>query len=497
VWTILTALHGQEPCTQALQSRGVTPEPDAPYGARGPRHGSEARPGQSVGAAAKRVWLPSTLLKHGTLQAGPKTYVFKPPLMPPLRGFNLAPIVYSGEYYTIRRRKVNKRFWSLLLVLSVAAMIAIAASATTIYSSPEHTPHPKLTVESCLVEGTDVFRIKAVNWDVPGQWRLKLHHGTDVITIGYLAAGEEIGSLDASATITTTTEGTWKKQFLEGDEWVNRHGAHSLSVEEYTLNGWFCPSGPTCSLGDRVWYDTDQDGIQDDGEPGVQGITVQFHDDPTCSTTFAYSRTTNLNGRYLFTDVTTSTVCLQFLDIPDGWQISLQDQGSDETLDSDADPVSARIENIYVQADDLDEDLGLSVDGSIGDRVWCDYDGNSVYDPGEGLDNITISLFEDSNCDRYGGEVLATVETGSEGYYAFKDLNTGPPGATDEVCYVVAVDTTDADLGTCSQPVGAVSLGTTLTADEFDNDAMDFSFREQSGMPEPFRTYCPLVITVP
>jgi hypothetical protein len=391
---------------------------------------------------------------------------------------------------------VNKRIWSLLVVLSVAAVITIAASATTIYSSPEYTAHPKLTVESCLVEGTDVFRIRAINWDVPGEWRLKLHHGTELITIGYLEAREEIGSLDASATITTTTEGTWKKQVLEGDEWADRNGAHSLSVEVYTQNGWFCPPGPTYSLGDLVWYDTDQDGVQDKGEPGVQGIVVHLHNVASVSNTIAYTRTTGLDGEYLFTGMRAGTYGLYFLDIPAGWQISPQDQGSDETVDSDADPASARIKNIDLQKDDLDEDIGLYVDGSIGDRVWCDYNGDSLYDPGEGLDNITISLFEDSNCDRYGGALLATVETGSEGGYVFKDLDTGPPGATDSVCYVVTVDTTDEDLGTCSQPAGAVSLGTTLTADESDNDAIDFSFREQSGMPGPFRSYCPLTLTL-
>jgi hypothetical protein len=392
---------------------------------------------------------------------------------------------------------VNRRFWSLLLVLCVAATITIAASATTIYSSSEHTAHPKLTVESCLVKGTDIFRIKVVNWDVPGEWRLKLHHGTDVITIGYLDAGEAIGSLGASATITTTTEGTWKKQFLEGDEWANRHGAHSLSVEEYTEKGLFCPSESTYSLGDRVWYDTDQDGVQDTGEPGVQGVVVHLHNVASVSSTVAYTTTTGLDGEYLFTDMIAGTYGLRFLDIPDSWQISPQDQGSDDALDSDAEPSSGRITNIDLKADDLDEDVGLYVDGYIGDRVWCDYDGNSVYDPGEGLDNITIFLFEDSDCDGHGEELLATVQTGTEGYYALKDLNTGPPGATDDVCYVVAVDTTDEDLGTCSQPVDAVSLGTTLTADQFENDTIDFSFREQSGMPGPFRMYCPLVAAVP
>ena len=388
---------------------------------------------------------------------------------------------------------MNRRACITLLVLSLVAVILTVAVATTTYSTSAASPYPKLAVESCLVQGTNVFRIRAVNWDVPGQWQLRLHQGTEVILLGFLEAWEQVGALNWTATITTTTEGTWRKQFLEGDEWVNRHGAHSLSVQDFTQNGWFCPAEPTYDLGDAVWYDTDQDGIQDDGEHGVQGVVVQLHDDPTCSATYAYSRTTNLDGGYLFTDLTTSTVCLQFLGIPAGWNITLQGQGSDDTVDSDAGPVTARIENIDLQADDLDEDLGLYVDGSISGGVWCDHDGNSLYDIGEGLEGVTVLLFDDLDCDQEAGDLLTTVETGTEGYYTFTDLNTGPPGATDEVCYVVAADASDEDLGTCTLPLSAITLGLTLTADAFLNDAMDFGFRDDSGLPGPFRSLCPLV----
>jgi hypothetical protein len=388
---------------------------------------------------------------------------------------------------------VDKRTWSIVSVLCVVAVMAIAASATPVYSSLEGADHPKLTVESCLVQGTDVFRLRATNWSVAGEWRLKLHNGSEIISVGELEAGEQVGALDWTATITTTVEGTWKKQSLEGDEWANRNGAHSLSVQTFTDNGWFCPPGPTYDLGDRVWYDTDQDGVQDGGEPGVEGITVLLYDASSTSATYTYSQTTGVDGGYLFTDLAAGTYSLQFLDIPEGWQITLQDQGRDDAIDSDADPSTARIKGIDLQVDDLDQDAGLYVDGSIGDRVWCDYDGNSLYDPGEGLDDITVSLFEDSNCDRLGGTLLDTVETGSEGDYAFTDLNTGPRAATDEACYVVAVDTTDVDLGTCSLPLGAVALGLTLTADESDNQAIDFMFGDQSGYPGPFRSFCPFV----
>jgi hypothetical protein len=388
---------------------------------------------------------------------------------------------------------VNKCTWSLLSVLCVVAVITMALSATPVHSSSEGSDHPKLTVESCLVQGTDVFRLRATNWNVAGEWRLKLHHGSETITIGELEAREQVGALDWTATITTTIEGTWRKQFLEGDEWVDRNGAHSLSVQTFTENGWFCPPGPTYDLGDRVWYDTDQDGEQDGGEPGVEGITVLLYNPSSTSATYTYSQTTGLDGGYLFTDLVTGTYCLQFLDIPDGWQITVQDEGRHDAIDSDADRSTARIESIDLHGDDLDQDVGLYVDGSIGDRVWCDHNGNTLYDAGEGLDNVTVSLLDDSNCDGWGGTLLETVETGSEGDYAFTNLDTGPRGATDQVCYVVAVDTTDADLGTCSLPVGAASLGLRLTADEFDNQSIDFLFHDQVGYPGPFRSFCPLV----
>jgi hypothetical protein len=335
-----------------------------------------------------------------------------------------------------------------------------------------------------------------VNWDVPGEWRLELHQGTEIIPLGYLEPWEQVGALDWTATITTTTEGTWRKQFLEGGEWINSHGAHSLSVEDFTEKGWFCPAEPTYDLGDLVWYDINQDGQQDAGEPGVQGVVVQFYDDPTCSSTYAYSRTTNMGGGYLFTDLTTSTVCLQFLEIPDGWQITLPDQGGDDSADSDADPLSARIENVDLQANDLDQDLGLYVDGSLGDRVWCDYDGDTFYDSGEGMQGITVSLFEDLDCEQEGGDLLDSVDTGVNGYYSFTDLNTGPPGATDEVCYVVAADAADEDLGTCTLPLSPITLGLTLTADSAVKEDIDFSFVEQSGLPGPFRTFCPMVASM-
>lgn len=375
-------------------------------------------------------------------------------------------------------------------MLGVMTLLALVAWATPTYSSPAILAHPRLKVESCLVEGTSTFRLRAANGPTAGEWRLQLHLGTEIINFGYLEANEEVGGFGPDATITTTIEGTWEKQFLEGTAWVNRNGAHSLSVEGHTQAGLSCP---TYELGDLVWYDTNQDGIQDAGEPGIEGIEVELYDDATCSGTLVFSDTTDASGNYLFTDLDPRDYCLGFVNIPMGWHVPLQNQGGDDSVDSDAVSVTARIEDITLAADDYDEDIGLHVDGSIGDRVWCDFDGNSAYDLGEGMDDITVWLYEDPNCDRQEDALLGTLDTAGDGEYYFTDLNTGPPGSTNDVCYVVMVNAYDEDLGACTLPLADLVFGLLLNADAPNVDTGDFGFREGSGVPGPYRTYCPLV----
>ena len=52
------------------------------------------------------------------------------------------------------------------------------------------------------------------------------------------------------------------------------------------------------SLGDRVWLDTNANGIQDAGELGIAGVTVQLKD--STGTTILQTTTTDANGNYLF-----------------------------------------------------------------------------------------------------------------------------------------------------------------------------------------------------
>jgi hypothetical protein len=112
-------------------------------------------------------------------------------------------------------------------------------------------------------------------------------------------------------------------------------------------------------LGGQVWYDTNHNGTQEAGEPGVSGVYVELFPNSDCTGSGVANDTTDANGFYLFPDVTAGDYCLEFSNIPVGWVITPQDQGAD-SVDSDVNPTTRRITGIsLVDGDKLAEDMGL------------------------------------------------------------------------------------------------------------------------------------------
>jgi len=89
----------------------------------------------------------------------------------------------------------------------------------------------------------------------------------------------------------------------------------------------------TTSIGDKVWNDVQLDFIQQDYEPGVEGVTVNLYDD---SNTILQSTTTDGNGDYLFDNLTPGTYYLEF-EIGASWELCIPDIG-DDVSDSDVNP---------------------------------------------------------------------------------------------------------------------------------------------------------------
>ena len=98
------------------------------------------------------------------------------------------------------------------------------------------------------------------------------------------------------------------------------------------------------SLGDRVWADTDHDGVQDLGESGVGGVTVTLLDEagaPVTTNGLGVSvapAITDGTGAYGFADLAPATYLLRFAAIPDGARFTYRGSVPGDGTDSDVDP---------------------------------------------------------------------------------------------------------------------------------------------------------------
>lgn len=106
-----------------------------------------------------------------------------------------------------------------------------------------------------------------------------------------------------------------------------------------------------------VWLDGDTDGLKDTEEEGLGGVTVYLVDSnllPLDSTTTAYS------GYYSFGVNDEGSYSLQFI-APIAHRISSPDRGENDTLDSDAHPITGRSASFYTTtaSDNIRLDAGL------------------------------------------------------------------------------------------------------------------------------------------
>ncbi|MDO9087655.1 MAG: SdrD B-like domain-containing protein [Anaerolineaceae bacterium] len=86
------------------------------------------------------------------------------------------------------------------------------------------------------------------------------------------------------------------------------------------------------NIGNFVWHDLDKDGIQDVGEPGVAGVTVQLWN--SAKSQLIHTTTTNGSGIYNLVAPLPGDYRVRVIPFP-GSAFTAIDQGADDTLDSD------------------------------------------------------------------------------------------------------------------------------------------------------------------
>jgi len=198
------------------------------------------------------------------------------------------------------------------------------------------------------------------------------------------------------------------------------------------------PSSPEpASLGNFVWFDNDRDGIQDDDEDGVAGVTATLtgggadgvigNSDDTTATT-----TTDADGFYTFENLNPDEEYkVTFSDLPTGYQFTDQDAGSDDTVDSDADTTNGMTPIVTLAPGEFNDTLDagvVTIPASLGDYVWHDNDGDGVQDANEdGVEGVTVTLTGGGENGEIGDgdDTTATTATDADGLYLFDNLIPG------------------------------------------------------------------------
>lgn len=246
------------------------------------------------------------------------------------------------------------------------------------------------------------------------------------------------------------------------DDWmyVYPSAAADLDIEGLALR----------SFGDLIWYDANQNGVQDAGEPGIPGVVVTAYD----STGAALgSDTTDGSGNYRIDNIDAELAAYLAVD-PSAADVSglaspygitaasqlrftVQGVGTSTALDSDADPTNGRIALEIAEGIDDSLDAGLTADGVIQVRKQVDGPGLSgteyIFDylcegpDGAPLDEGSFGLVVDASTE-------LTLPAGSE--CAITEIDDGGAESTD---YMVGDDSNDG-----SAVATAVASGPTLVS---------------------------------
>lgn len=233
-----------------------------------------------------------------------------------------------------------------------------------------------------------------------------------------------------------------------GDIYTNNFGGRvpelSLQVISNDASVTIVPS----TLGDRVWLDSNGNGIQDSNEAGIVGVDVKLQcgSASVTTTTMADIPTTPENeaGLYQFSGLpsgnaanvlTPGANCTLSIDTTQteisNYPLTIANAGGDtsndrltDLNDSDA-SLNSNSASISFTADTSGKDnqgfdFGFKPSLSLGNYVWYDQDMDGIQDANEaGIGQISVALYDNASCT---GSAIANTTTTKTGWYEFNNL---------------------------------------------------------------------------
>jgi len=261
---------------------------------------------------------------------------------------------------------------------------------------------------------------------IPREYKIKV-----VAPDGYYVTRKDKGDDDSKDSDINPTfnakEGTTEPTTLESGE------------EDRTWDAGFFKSA---CIGESIWEDKNANGIQEEDESGVAGVTLTLVDGTGASVTDVNGNaltaiTTAEDGKYSFCNLVPGEYQVKVTTLPDGYLLTRENQGSDDSKDSDVNTFLATTGDMPKETLSSDEhnmtfDGGVFKPACIGNFVWKDKNANGIQDEDElGIEGVHVTI--NPLADQYGnqnlkdvmGNDLGTIDTDTDGKYEYCNLIPG------------------------------------------------------------------------
>ncbi|MBX2932126.1 MAG: choice-of-anchor A family protein [Chitinophagaceae bacterium] len=327
--------------------------------------------------------------------------------------------------------------WSVVSGSATISNVNSATTNVTVTSSPAVLKWT-ITKGSCSTSSNVTLTNTTVTTANAGSNQTKC--GVSSFTMAANAAGSgETGKwsvVGGSATISNVNSPTTNVTVTSSSatlRWtITKGSCSSTSDVVLTVSGAY-------TLGDFVWWDIDNDGIQDSGEPGIAGITVKLYADANGNNipdgAALATTTTNSSGAYSFTNLCGGKYVVSVV-LPSGYEQGTttgtsSDPNNSTTNDNNGITIyntnEVRSNSINLTANNPRVDFGLKGKLNLGNFVWIDKCNYGFKDAAEvGYSGATVRLYLDNNGDNLpDGAAIATTTTNSNGIYGFSNIAPG------------------------------------------------------------------------
>lgn len=167
----------------------------------------------------------------------------------------------------------------------------------------------------------------------------------------------------------------------------------------------------------QVFEDSNGNGIQDEGEPGLPDVVIHLVDN---SGNRVATTTSDANGEYEFQEIPPGSYSVQ-VEVDDGTTFSPVVDGGNQISQVDDQPYgTSPVAELTVGTQENTWNVGLIQPVSVGNKVWNDLNGNGIQDADEpGMPGITAILVDGR------GTELDRMVTDESGLYLFEGLEPG------------------------------------------------------------------------